>query len=84
MAPPFRLHPFGNWSLNGVNELGCNSVILYKDDIWKFKYFGYSGTEHYYHMFYVKLNDDISESTETKWFTQDEVRATSRVQLLYK
>jgi len=32
-------------------------------------------------MFYVKLNDDASESNESKWFTNDEIRASSRVEL---
>jgi hypothetical protein len=81
MAPPFKLHQSGKQFLNGINTFGCNSIILYNNDIWKFKYFGDSGTKNYNLMFYVKLNDDASESNESKWFTNDEIRASSRVEL---
>lgn len=29
-------HPSGNYGLYGLNTFGCNSIILYKGEIWKF------------------------------------------------
>jgi hypothetical protein len=40
----FELHPNGNSMLFGLNSFGCNSVILYQNDIWKFYAFE-SGTD---------------------------------------
>jgi hypothetical protein len=81
MAPPYKIHEFNGQFLNGVNTFGCNSTILWNNDVWKFKYFGTTGTPHYNHMSYVKLNDDGSMSTESKWFTADEVRSSVRVEV---
>ncbi len=40
----FEVHPNGNSMLFGLNSFGCNSVILYQNDIWKFYAFE-SGTD---------------------------------------
>jgi hypothetical protein len=32
----FVTHPMGNYALYGLNNLGCNSVILYNNEILKF------------------------------------------------
>lgn len=82
MAPNYKFHKSGNAFLNGINTFDCNSIILYENDVWEFKYFGNSGGPNYNNMFYVKLNDNGSESSEGEWFSKSKVRKGRRVELI--
>ena len=82
MAPNFKPHKYGNACFNGVNTWGCNSVILYEGDVWKFQYFGSEGDPHWDQLFYKKLNDNGLESNDGKWFTSSEVKKGTRVELI--
>jgi hypothetical protein len=35
-AQTFQVHPNGNANLFGLNTFGCDSIIKYKNQIWKF------------------------------------------------
>ena len=81
MSPPYKHHnsPYNKILFNGLNSLDCNSIILYKDQVWKFQYFGYSGTPNYHNGYYVMLNDDKTMSSIGEWLEPDIVRQCQRV-----
>ncbi len=35
----FEPHPNGSYALYGLNTFGCDSIIKFHDEIWKFCYF---------------------------------------------
>lgn len=35
----FEPHPMGSYALYGVNTFGCDSIIKFHNEIWKFHYF---------------------------------------------
>ena len=39
----FRPHPRGNQMRFGLNGFGCDSVILFEEQLWKFLYFNKNG-----------------------------------------
>jgi len=44
----FEPHYFGNYALYGLNTFGCNSIIMFRDEIWKFCYFKHGSDIPYY------------------------------------
>ena len=44
----FVEHPMGSHGLYGVNFFGCNSIIQFDGDIWKFMYFKHGSDVPYY------------------------------------
>jgi len=35
----FEPHPMGSYCLYGLNTIGCDSIIKFHDEIWKFVHF---------------------------------------------
>lgn len=84
MPPQYRHHlsPYNKTLCNGLNCLDCNSIILYKEQVWEFQYFGYCGTPEYNKGYFVKLNDDKTLSDQGEWLDRDTVRECQRVILI--
>ena len=38
-ANKFEPHSYGNYGLYGLNTFGCDSIIKFNDEIWKFLHF---------------------------------------------
>ena len=70
----YTTHPLGNYALCGLNMLGPQSTILWKNNVYTFKYFGITGSP--------KENLAYYESTNCKnrWFTYAEIRESVRLQ----
>jgi len=81
--PPTLPHPMGNQLRHGLNTFGCDSII--RTDglglIWKFLYFGRSGTANRNNAYYERLSRDGTPSGYHRWFTPEQVASSTRVVL---
>lgn len=63
----FRPHPGGNRQLFGLNDFGCDSIILFEEQMWKFLYFDKNGIPIYINALReqrrIHLNDMKGDNT---------------------
>ena len=57
----FKQHPNGNYSMCGLEEIGCHSIIEYDNDIWMF------------YAFQTNTNNAIYYNKDRKPFVIDSV-----------
>lgn len=75
-------HPLGNQLLCGINTFGCDSIIQTENgDVWRFQYCGNSWTENRKEFYFLKYKNDGTISDDGKWFSEGEIKSSSRVLL---
>lgn len=79
--PLTSVHPNNGESCNGFFTFGCDSTILLKDgSVWRFHHCGYSRQPHANDGYYYRVKACGADDEKCgRWFTPDEIRAATRV-----